>query len=320
MLMKCSLRIDDEFKRLVPPLSGKEYSELETSLLKDGCRDPIVIWEGTILDGHNRYLICLHHDLSFQVHSLKMEGRDEAIAWICTNQIGRRNINEATRQYLIGKRFEAERRIGAMNPTGYNQYVGNKLSPQNEGKPLLSLSKHGISSKIGKEYGVSHSTVERYGQLAYAVDRLGSVSEKIANGILSGTLQVMQHDIIDMVDLNDQQIKAVARDIPQTDCYRLERKQIIDSIRTVKRPTVPSSHHVFTEMTAVTVKDMPDYDPDAEVASLTLTMPSWRSSINRVRLNSNVVDVSEKAKTALLNELTALVLAIDMMVRRITEE
>lgn len=124
-----------------------------------------------------------------------------------------------------------------------------------------------------------------------------------------------------MADLNEQQIRAVARDIPQTPRYRLEREQIIDSVRTVRKPAhSPSSNKPLNDMTASTVKDMPSYDPDAQVASLTLTMPSWGSSINRVRQSSQMNTVSQRAKAALLKELEALQCAIDMMKQCISEE
>ena len=39
------LIIDPEFESLVPPLSQEEYSQLEANILRDGCRDPITIWD-----------------------------------------------------------------------------------------------------------------------------------------------------------------------------------------------------------------------------------------------------------------------------------
>ena len=38
------LKIDSEFKSLVPPLSFEEYKLLEESILHDGCRDALIIW------------------------------------------------------------------------------------------------------------------------------------------------------------------------------------------------------------------------------------------------------------------------------------
>lgn len=56
--MQIKLKIDKEFKTLIPPLSPTEYEQLEANIIADGCREPIVIWNGYIIDGHNRYEIC----------------------------------------------------------------------------------------------------------------------------------------------------------------------------------------------------------------------------------------------------------------------
>ena len=52
------LNIDAAFKNLIRPLRRDEYHQLELNLSIDGCRDPIITWDGTIVDGHNRYEIC----------------------------------------------------------------------------------------------------------------------------------------------------------------------------------------------------------------------------------------------------------------------
>ena len=59
--------IDAEFKSLIPPLSSEERSQLEENLLKEGCRDPLVVWRenNILLDGHNRFEICTHHNIHF---------------------------------------------------------------------------------------------------------------------------------------------------------------------------------------------------------------------------------------------------------------
>ena len=102
MRYRYQLIIDPEFESLVPPLSQEEYSQLEANILRDGCRDPITIWDNVILDGHNRYKICRQHDILFNVNPILIENRDEAISWICSNQMGRRNLTDERRRYLIG--------------------------------------------------------------------------------------------------------------------------------------------------------------------------------------------------------------------------
>lgn len=52
--MKKVLQIDPEFKRLSVPLSQEEERRLENSLIREGCKEPITVWNGCILDGHKR--------------------------------------------------------------------------------------------------------------------------------------------------------------------------------------------------------------------------------------------------------------------------
>lgn len=59
---------DPEFERFVPPLTPKERELLEESILSEGCRDAIIVWNNIILDGYNRYDKCRKHkavNLSF---------------------------------------------------------------------------------------------------------------------------------------------------------------------------------------------------------------------------------------------------------------
>ena len=52
------LRIDPEFESLVPPLSDDEFKQLEENIVEAGmCYDPIITWDGVIIDGHNRWKI-----------------------------------------------------------------------------------------------------------------------------------------------------------------------------------------------------------------------------------------------------------------------
>lgn len=116
------LQVDPEFKSLIAPLDPTERRMLEENLIRDGCREPLSIWNDTILDGHNRYEICCRLHIPFETVQVAVSSREEAIAWICVNQLGRRNISEETRRYLIGKRYGIEKVIGAHNSAGINQH------------------------------------------------------------------------------------------------------------------------------------------------------------------------------------------------------
>lgn len=75
------LTIDAEFQSLIPPLSDDEYQLLEKSLVINGWQDwrePIITWNGTIIDGHNRYSICKKYAIEFKTTEREFACRDAA--------------------------------------------------------------------------------------------------------------------------------------------------------------------------------------------------------------------------------------------------
>lgn len=105
------LVIDPKFHALIPPLAAEERAALEASLLSEGCRDALVVWNGVLLDGHNRYEICQAHGLPFETVARDFETRDAAKLWIIDNQLARRNLPayERGRLALLRKPLVAAR-------------------------------------------------------------------------------------------------------------------------------------------------------------------------------------------------------------------
>ena len=159
-----TLRIDEGFKTLLAPLTQKEFEQLEENILAEGCREPLAIWKGTIVDGHNRYRICHKHKIPFLIHTMNFSCRAEAVVWICSNQLGRRNISEETKKYLIGKKYESEKVLGVHNANGNNQhtYVDTPAVP----------SQNKTAHEMGKQYNISHNTVYKYGIYSKALDTI----------------------------------------------------------------------------------------------------------------------------------------------------
>jgi N6-adenosine-specific RNA methylase IME4 len=96
------MRIDEEFRGLIPPLSAEERAQLEANILRDGIREPLVVWagEGILLDGHNRLAIAEAHGLPFETREMEFGNRAEAKVWVLRNQMGRRNLTPFQRAEL----------------------------------------------------------------------------------------------------------------------------------------------------------------------------------------------------------------------------
>lgn len=306
-----TLKIDQQFKNLIPPLSSNEYLQLEENLLADGCRDPIIVWKGVIVDGHNRYEICTRHQIPFSVIEKDFICREEAIAWICSNQLGRRNISEETRKFLIGKQYEAEKVASRIvNPDGRNQY--------SDGEPPIERGKrhrdrHHTAVRIAEEHNIARGTVEKYAIYSRAMDTLAEKEPEIVPKILSGQYKIAHKNVIELSRLTPSEIRRVGRKIEKMQEPFVKFNQIRDVITATKDRGVGKAP-------GPSVKDMPAYDADADVNVLTLTIPSWYSSINRVRTKTDLSVISENAKAGLVRELQALVQHAEEMLATLEEE
>lgn len=304
------LMIDETFKKLTPPLSPDEYKRLEEELLKEGCREPIRIWNNIIIDGHNRYELCLRHNLAFKTQSLQLKNTNWAIAWICANQIGSRNNTEATCRYLIGKRYESENIALFLHHGLENQPVsGNAAAPEAWRQPACKGIITRTSKKIGNEYHLAHSTVEKYGAYSRAIDALAEKNIKIVPKILSGQAKISHENVVELAKLPARELEDISSQLIQNDRvlvgYAVRRRNLGNRRRKSK-----SKQAVVSE---TSVKDMPAFDPDAEISSLSLTIPSWISFLGRTQEATNIALASEKAKSTLSILLDSLGKASDQL-------
>ena len=105
------LTIDPEFASKIPPLREEELKQLEENILADGVViNPLIVWNGVIVDGHNRSrLLQTHPEIQFTTYEKQFPDRYAAISWICKNQLGRRNLTPQQFKYLIGQQYDAEK-------------------------------------------------------------------------------------------------------------------------------------------------------------------------------------------------------------------
>lgn len=152
-----SISIDSEFQSLISPLTDDEYQRLEKSILTEGVREPIITWNDTIIDGHNRYNICQKHGIDCPHVERAFESRDAAKIWICENQLGRRNLEPGQKAALGIERNEAEIREKAR----LRKFAGKKIDLRVHG-PEGTVSEKGTTNEIiAKQVGVSEATVKR---------------------------------------------------------------------------------------------------------------------------------------------------------------
>ena len=153
------LKIDEEFKNLLPPLADDERSELENDIKKHGVLSPIITWNGFIIDGHNRYEICQRNGIEIPAtKELEFANKSDVMDWIIKHQTGRRNLTRSQLTIAYEKiraqlAEEAKERQGQRNDLKPNikanlpESCGKKKNPQ-------------TTEVVAKKMGVSRKTYE----------------------------------------------------------------------------------------------------------------------------------------------------------------
>ena len=181
--MMQNLKIDPEFQSKIPPLTAEERSQLEANILEEGrLLNPLIVWNSFIVDGHNRFEILKEHpEIEYTVLEKEFAGREEAIVWICKNQLGRRNLTPEQRRYLVGKQYEAEK----LAHGGSRKMEGEQ--PSCHGDNLVSQPK--TCERIAQENGVNWRSVIRSEKFAQNVDAAEAAVPGTREKILSGKVK-----------------------------------------------------------------------------------------------------------------------------------
>ena len=208
------LIIDPEFRDKIPPLTEDEFSLLEENILSDGAVfSPLIVWDGTILDGHNRYeIIQKHPELTYAVHKVSFANRYEAISWICKHQLGRRNLTPQQKKYLIGQRYEAEKQADAFHG---NQHTLSDESGADKKCPHQN-SRHVTQSRIAKETNTSASYVREAGTFAKGVDAAEEALPGIKQEILTGAIKPTETAVAAVARAEPEERPRLAADLKKS--------------------------------------------------------------------------------------------------------
>lgn len=195
------LKINPKFKELLPALTPEEFQQLEESIIKNGCESPLMLWQGFIIDGHNRYEICTNNDLPFATidRTFDFETEDDVLDWIYTNQLGRRNLSDHQKTFYIGRLYNFRKnKVGA--PIGSQNAAKNKT----ETISTLKAEAQKPAEKIAKDFGVTERTVRTAGKVAEVVETL---PEETKADFLAG--KISQKEILETAKSPEQKTKEV---------------------------------------------------------------------------------------------------------------
>lgn len=244
------LIIDEEFKSVIPPLTDEEFELLKESVLNDGeVYHPLVVWNNIIVDGHHRYKILKEHpEIKYRINKREFENRYEAISWICLNQLGRRNLNDAQKKMLIGRRYKTEKMArGASDGFRGNQH---KKSVKGQNVPLPD-DVHITSSRIATEMGTNEKTVRRAEKFVDGVDAAEEVLPGVTKDITSGKIKPKQADVAAIAKAPAEERRQLAENLykepsPEEKARNKNKRDLMKAIRMCDATHIPSDTNKIT--------------------------------------------------------------------------
>lgn len=267
-----NINIDQEFKKLIPPLSSEEYAGLEASIVADGCLAPLVVWDGILIDGHNRFEICTRHDIQFQTRQVALADRRAARIWIRNHQMHRRNIPEFVRVEM-GLENEAE-------------YAAEAKERESVGRPKkgVEILPHDTEPArtrdvIGKAAGVSGRTVDKVKKIKETGTQ--EIQQAVRDGRISisaaaeiATLPAQEQ--IQIAKSEDAPVAKIAKAIKSESC-RIKKEKREEAVREqTKEATKKNQPAVFC-------RDAIDWLKEQEPCDLLLTDPPYMTDVDDIQ-------------------------------------
>jgi hypothetical protein len=88
------------FAEMFPRMQGKDFDDLVTSIKEDGQEEPIVTYDGSILDGRNRYAACIEAKVEPKFN--EYEGNDP-LGYVLRKNLHRRQLQISQRAMVAAK-------------------------------------------------------------------------------------------------------------------------------------------------------------------------------------------------------------------------
>lgn len=231
--MKLSqLKIDPEFQSKIPPLQFEKEQQLEQNIIVEGrLLNPIITWNGYILDGHTRYRILKKHGfIKFEVEEIQLANKYEALAWICKNQLGRRNLSPERKKFLLGKEYESTKLAVGGQPGNCNK--ANRCDQNDH----IDSEKR-TCERIAVEHGVGSATVRRAEKYSRGIDAAEEAVPGAQEEILTGHIKATDEQIVALASIPKEERPAILEELKKKKSDRDDT--VLERLKPSKPPPKP---------------------------------------------------------------------------------
>ena len=296
-------KVNENLLRLVQPYSEGLLEQLKQSLIDVPEKRIVHVWNGLHLDDMEIYKICVESGFDFVVQQMDFIDLNYAAIYVCKNQLKRLDLSAEYNKYLIGQLY-------------YYEYAAKSSSKSND-------SQYSIAETIAAYTFIHAGTVRKYAQYSLAINEIFEQDIAFARSILSGKLRLSHENTIELARLRPEKIRAVAKTSMEENISHITLSYIRNEVQwshvQTKRPVSRRERSEAKARNKVTIRQMPEYYPDAEVNSLCLTIDSWISSIHRVKSSDSFPKISNTASLKLMKKLTVLEHTVNIIQESLVE-
>ena len=283
--------VNEELKAYIDPLTPDELDALERSIVAEGCRDALVLWNDLLIDGHNRYAICQKHGLPFNtVQATQFKNMDDVHLWMIDQHLGRRSVSDFQRGVLALRKREiiATRRSAAAAAV----MAAKADAPQAEGEapwegetdPVVAAALASVA-KVPDEALDTREALARVARLSSSqVKLIETIQQKAAPEVVaavrSGDISLNTAAVVASLPVDEQQAVAAAG--------AEELKQAAKRVRDAKKKPKAAK---------------PEADAaDGECAAVTASPEELQQRVNELEAENERLRQQIKALQELLSE------------------
>lgn len=114
---------------LFPPMSDVEFATLVADIKENGLRDPIIVHEGQILDGRNRYRACL--EIGIEPMTRPWDGKGTPLDFVVSKNLIRRHLDDGQRA-AVSARIANIKRGGDRRSENFKPPIGGLIDGDDE--------------------------------------------------------------------------------------------------------------------------------------------------------------------------------------------
>ena len=154
-----------------------------------------------------RYRILKKHGfIKFEMEEIQLANKYEALAWICKNQLGRRNLSPERKKFLLGKEYESTKLAVGGQPGNCN-----KVNRCDQNDHIDSEKR--TCERIAVEHGVGSATVRRAEKYSRGIDAAEEAVPGAQEEILTGHIKATDEQIVALASIPKEERPAILEEL-----------------------------------------------------------------------------------------------------------